>query len=68
MTRKYFKPKSLTWLASFVPVLAGGLVASLPLHGWSEVVETIDAITGGMSPYVMINAGLVGIGMRGAVE
>lgn len=65
---KYFKPRSLTWWASFLPIFAGATVAALPLHGWVNIVDTINALTGGMSPAVMINAGLVGIGMRGAIQ
>jgi hypothetical protein len=65
---KYFKPKSLTWWSSFVPLIAGVLVASEALHGWSAVTSTIDAVTGGISPSLMINAGLIGIGVRGAMK
>lgn len=64
---KYFKPKSLTWWASLVPVMAGLVVASEPIHGFSAVVQTINGVTGGLSPAVMINAGLAGIGIRGAL-
>jgi hypothetical protein len=65
---KYFKPKSLTWWSSFVPLIAGVVVASEPLHGWLAVTATIDALTGGVSPSLMINAGLLGIGVRGAMK
>lgn len=65
---KYFKPKSLTWWASFAPLLTGALVASLPLHGLVEIVQTINSITGGLPPAVMINIGLAGIGIRGAIK
>jgi len=65
---KYVKTKSLTWWASFVPLFLGLLVASLPLHGWQQGVDTINGLTGGVSASVMINAGLFGIGLRGAVK
>ncbi len=64
---KYLKPKSLTWWASVAPVVAGLIVASEPLHGGSAVVQTINSVTGNISPAVMINAGLAGIGLRGAL-
>jgi hypothetical protein len=65
---KYFKPRSLTWWSSFVPLIAGALVASEPLHGWLALTATIDAVTGGVSPALLINAGLLGIGVRGAIK
>jgi hypothetical protein len=64
---KYFKPKSLTWWASACPLVSGLIVASEPLHGLSAIVQTIDNATGGVSPMVLINAGLAGIGLRGAI-
>lgn len=63
---KYFKPKSLTWWASLVPLVLGGTVATEPMHDWAEVVESINNATGNTSPYLLINAGLLGIGIRGA--
>jgi len=65
---KYFKPKSLTWWASFAPLISGALVASLPLHGFVEIVQTINSITGDLNPAMMINIGLAGIGIRGAIK
>lgn len=64
---KYLKPRSLTWWSSLAPVVAGLIVASEPLHGGVALVQTIDGITGGISPAIMINAGLAGIGLRGAM-
>ena len=66
--KKYFKPKSLTWWASFAPLIAGLVVAFEPLHGWLAVTDTINALTGGVPPSLLINAGLVGIGVRGAMK
>ena len=65
---KYFKPTSLTWWASFVPLLAGVIVATGPIHGLSAIVDTINNFTGHVMPAFLINAGLVGIGLRGAVK
>lgn len=64
---KYVKPRSLTWWASLVPIAAGVVVASEPLHGATLVVQSINNATGGLSPAVLINAGIVGIGLRGAI-
>jgi len=65
MELKYFKPKSLTWWSSFVPVAVGVFIASEPLHGLSAHVQVINDITGGISAAVLINGGLIGIGLRG---
>jgi hypothetical protein len=65
---KYIKPKSLTWWASIAPILAGAVVATEPLHGLASIVTTINNFTGNMSAAVMVNAGLIGIGVRGAIK
>jgi hypothetical protein len=65
---KYFKPKSLTWWSSCVPLIAGAVVAFEPIHGLSAITDTINNVTGFVSPAVMINAGLIGIGVRGAMN
>lgn len=65
---KYIRPNSLTWWSSLVPLLAGLLLATEPLHGLSVWVDTINNLTGHLAPSVMINAGLIGIGMRAAIE
>lgn len=65
--RRYFKPKSLTWLASVVPLLAGLFLAFEPVHHLSDWARAISTAFGGTSPYLLINAGLVGIGLRGAL-
>lgn len=67
MTSKYFKPRSLTWWASILPLIAGVFVATEPLHGLTDAVLSVRNATG-MSAPVLINAGLVGIGLRGAVS
>lgn len=65
---KYIKPGSLTWWASVVPILTGLFVAAEPLHELASGVEFINNATDGMSPWVLINAGLAGIGLRGAIQ
>jgi hypothetical protein len=64
---KYFKPKSVTWWAGLVPLVAGLIIATEPLHGWMDLVATINNMTGRVPAAVLINAGAVAIGMRGAV-
>lgn len=66
MSRKYFKPTSLTWWASFVPLCAGLFIVTEPLHGMSVWVGILSEMTQ-LPPSVLINAGLMGIGIRGAV-
>lgn len=68
MLRKYWKPTSLTWLASVTPLVIGIFMALEPVHGLSQWVQAAGAMTGDMPPYALINMGLVGIGLRGAVE
>ena len=64
---EYIKLKSVTFWASFVPLLLGVVVATEPLHGLTAIVATVNALTGNVAPAVMINAGLLGIGIRRAV-
>ena len=40
---RYFKPRSVSWWASFVPLFAGIIVASEPIHGLSSITDTINA-------------------------
>lgn len=64
---KYFKPKSLTWWASFVPLVAGLVVAlSSALPELIPLANVINAMTGNVMPSLLITAGLVGIGFRAA--
>ncbi|MCF6432652.1 hypothetical protein [Leisingera sp. MMG026] len=67
MKSKYFKPRSLTWWASAMPVLIGCAIASEPMHGLAALAETLRALSGDVPPAMLINAGLAGIGFRGAV-
>jgi hypothetical protein len=66
--RKYVKPLSLTWLASALPLLAGMFMAFEPVHHLSDWSKAVGLTFGGASPYLLINAGLVGIGLRGAIK
>ena len=66
MERKYFKPRSVTWWAGFVPLGLGVFVASETVHGLSNYAAAASAMYGDVSPAVPINAGLALIGLRGA--
>lgn len=65
---KYFQPRSLTWWGGLVPLVAGLILAAadaIPaLHG---LALFINAASGNMPAPVLINAGLVAIGLRGAI-
>lgn len=66
---KYVKPKSLTWWASVVPLIAGFVLAvSSAVPG----LETLNGLVQGFFPEAtaveLINVGLIGIGLRGAIK
>ena len=63
---KYFKPTSLTWWASVAPLACGLIMATAPIHGAYALAESIGNATGLSAP-LLINAGLAGIGLRGAI-
>ena len=65
---RYVKPLSLTWWSSVTPLVLGIVIATEPLHGLSGLATAARNITGGVSPAMLINAGLAGIGLRGALE
>jgi len=65
---KYFKPRSLTWWGAMVPLICGLIVATEPMHGQAALVQSISNATGDAPPMLLINAGLVGIGFRGALK
>ena len=65
---KYIKPRSVTWWASVIPLVLGLASATAPLHGMVGLEQTVTNLTGGMSSYTLINAGLIGIGLRGAIK
>ena len=64
---KYFKPTSLTWWASVVPLALGVVLALEPIHGNLVASDIIHNLTGDMSAAALINIGLGGIGLRGAI-
>ena len=65
--QKYIKPTSLTWWSAVVPLLCGLFMAFEPVHGLTDLAEAIKNATG-MSAPVLINIGLAGIGLRGAIK
>lgn len=67
MNSKYFKPGSLTFWASVTPLLCGLFIAFTPVHGLADVTDSLRAATGLSAP-VLINMGLAGIGLRGAIK
>lgn len=66
---KYFRPTSVTWWASATPLFAGLIVALASVIPELEKAATvINIASGGLTPPVLINIGLVGIGLRGAIK
>lgn len=69
MRRKYFRPNSLTWWASATPLFAGMIkAASVARPELQTITAVIDAASGDMPAPILINMGLIGIGLRGAVD
>jgi hypothetical protein len=69
MKSKYVKPASLTWWASVAPLIAGAVLAvSAAFPALAPVAAIINAASGDLPAPVLINMGLIGIGLRGAVE
>ena len=68
--KKYFKPTSLTWWASFVPACSGAFqLIGIDVPYITEYTRPIiNAIYGDVSPSVLFNLGLAGIGLRGAIK
>lgn len=66
---RYVKPNSLSWWASATPLFAGLILAlSAAVPALAPVAAVIDAASGGLPSPVLINLGLVGIGLRGAIK
>ena len=65
--KKYHMPKSLTWWASCIPLVMGLFIAFEPVHGLAQYADSVRNATGTTAP-ILINAGLVGIGLRAAVK
>lgn len=66
--RKYFRPKSVTWWVSILPLLAGILLAFAQAFAWAPVIALIATFAPGATPSVLVYAGLMGIGLRGAIK
>jgi len=66
MFKKYFKPRSVTWWSSVVPLVIGLIIAVDPLHPWGAITTTMTNLTD-IPSYMLINGGLFGIGLRGAL-
>lgn len=65
--QRYVKPASLTWWASVVPLICGVILATEHMHGQAALVEAIRNATGMTAP-ALINLGIAGIGLRGAMD
>lgn len=66
---KYVKPKSLTWWASVFPLFAGiALAVASAVPGFEGLVSLINGMFPELSAVALINMGLIGIGLRGAVK
>lgn len=64
--KKYFKPKSVTWWASLVPLVIGLYqVSGVATPGLDVLSNIVAGLYGGISPFALINLGLAGIGIRG---
>ena len=50
------------------PLVMGLFMAMEPLHNLTAYVATVSNITGGVGAYALINAGIAGIGIRGAID
>lgn len=65
---KYYRPKSVAWWASVTPLILGVILAVAQAFGWTPVIHIIDTFAPGMGPAVLVNLGLFGIGLRGAIK
>lgn len=66
LKNKYFKPTSLAWWSCVTPLALGVFIATEPMHGMAGAVNSVQNATGLSAP-MLINAGLAGIGFRGAL-
>jgi len=65
---KYFQPRSLTWWASFVPLVAGLVIALDELFpALVPLSAIVSELAGDMTAAQLVQLGLLGIGIRGAV-
>jgi hypothetical protein len=66
---KYVKPKSLTWWASVVPLIAGlALAVSSAVPGFEALNGLLQGFFPEATAVELINVGLIGIGLRGAIK
>ncbi|MCV2877626.1 hypothetical protein OE699_02070 [Sedimentimonas flavescens] len=65
---KYIKLRSVTWWASATPIIGGVFIAFEPVHALHDWAAATSAMFGNAPPAVLINAGLAGIGLRGAIK
>jgi 1,4-dihydroxy-2-naphthoate octaprenyltransferase len=65
---KYIRPKSVTWWASVTPLILGLILALAQTLGWTQVIALIEIFAPGASPAMLVNLGLFGIGLRGALK
>ena len=67
---KYFKPGSLTWWAAMVPLACGITMSLAEAMSALEPAATVMRSMYGpeFSPSMLINLGLAGIGIRGAIQ
>jgi len=66
---KYIKPKSLTWWGAVVPLAAGLVLAvTSAVPGMEALNALVSGFFPGSSAIELINLGLVGIGLRGAIK
>jgi hypothetical protein len=67
--KKYYKPKSLAWWASFAPLIGGVILAlSEALPQLRPAASVIQSLAGAdMTAARLVQLGLLGIGLRGAL-
>lgn len=69
MIEKYFKPRSLTWWAAVIPLLVGMLQIAVPdYQPVTPIMDLVKAFYNDANPTTLINIGLAGIGLRGALR
>lgn len=49
-------------------IAAGVFIAFEPVHQMTEFATAVQTLYGGASPMVLVNAGIVGVGLRGAMS
>lgn len=66
---KYVKPKSLAWWASVMPLVGGLIIAFSKVFAELEPIATIvHELSGDMTAAQLVQLGLLGIGLRGAIS